>query len=59
MPVHASQLYAMNIHALLGLTVRDGAIVIDPDDEVIDGCAYVLDGVVRNDAAIQALQGGV
>lgn len=58
MPVHASQLYAMNIHALLGLTVKDGQVVVDPEDEVMDGCAYVLDGVVRNEAALQALQGG-
>ena len=58
MPVHASQLYAMNIHALLGLTVKDDRVVVDPEDEVMDGCAYVLDGVVRNEAALQALQGG-
>lgn len=58
MPVHASQLYAMNVHALLGLTVHDGRVVVDPEDEVMDGCTYVLDGVVRNEAALNALQGG-
>ena len=51
MPVHASQLYAMNVQALLGLTVRDGAVVVDMADEVLDGCTVVLDGEIRNEAA--------
>lgn len=58
MPVHASQLYAMNVQALLALTVQDGAVVVDPQDEVLDGCAVVLNGEVRNEAAKAALQGG-
>lgn len=58
MPVHASQLYAMNIQALLALTVKDGQVVVDIEDEVLDGCAVVLDGDVRNEAARNALQGG-
>jgi len=55
MPVHASQLYAMNVQALLGLTVRDGAVVVDMGDEVLDGCAVVLNGEVRNEAARAAV----
>lgn len=58
MPVHASQLYSMNIMALLALTVREGAVVVDPEDEVLAGCAVVLDGVVRNQMALDALGGG-
>jgi NAD(P) transhydrogenase subunit alpha len=58
MPVHASQLYAMNVQALLALTVRDGEVVVDPEDEVLAGCAIVLNGEVRNEAALTALQGG-
>jgi NAD(P) transhydrogenase subunit alpha len=58
MPVHASQLYSMNVFALLGLTVVDGAVLVDPADEVLDGCAIVLNGDVRNEAARNALQGG-
>ena len=58
MPVHASQLYSMNVLALLGLTVKDGEVVVDVDDEVLDGCAVVLNGEVRKDAAQMALQGG-
>ena len=63
MPVHASQLYAMNVAALAALLVKqdgdDAAhVVVDLDDEILDGCAVVHDGVVRNEAAQQALQGG-
>jgi H+-translocating NAD(P) transhydrogenase subunit alpha len=58
MPVHASQLYAMNIHALLGLTIKDGEVVVDIEDEVLDGCAIVLNGDVRNATAQAALEGG-
>jgi len=55
MPVHASQLYAMNVQALLGLTVRDGAVVVDMADEVLEGCAVVLNGEIRSEAARTAL----
>lgn len=58
MPVHASQLYAMNVLNLLALTVTDGAISVDLEDEVLAGCAVVVNGEVRNDAAREALQGG-
>jgi NAD(P) transhydrogenase subunit alpha len=52
MPVHASRLYAMNVVALLGLAVKDGELILDPADEVFDGCAVVLNGEVRKgDAA--------
>jgi len=58
MPVHASQLYAMNVYSLLTLIAKDGQVVVDASDEIIDGCAVVLDGDVRNPAAQAALQGG-
>ena len=58
MPVHASQLYAMNVYSLLTLLAKDGAVVVDPGDEIIDGCAVVIDGDVRNETAQAALQGG-
>jgi NAD(P) transhydrogenase subunit alpha len=58
MPVHASQLYAMNVAALAALLVKDGEFVVDLEDEILDGCAIVFNGDVRNEAAQQALQGG-
>lgn len=57
MPVHASQLYSMNVAALLGLIVRDGAVTADPSDEVVDGSAVVLNGEIRSAAAREALGG--
>ncbi len=35
MPQHASQLYARNVSELLKLVVKDGALVLDEDDQVI------------------------
>lgn len=58
MPVHASQLYAMNVVNLAALLVKDDAVVVDLEDEILDGCAVVFNGEVRNEAAQQALQGG-
>jgi len=58
MPVHASQLYAMNVQALLALTVKDGSVSVDVSDEVLDGCAVVLDGDIRNQVAESAISGG-
>jgi NAD(P) transhydrogenase subunit alpha len=55
MPVHASQLYAMNVLAVLGLITSEGAVALDPTDEIIDGCAVVLQGTVRHPAAVEAL----
>ena len=37
MPDHASQLYARNIQALLELITDDGALKIDPEDEIVKG----------------------
>lgn len=58
MPVHASQLFAMNVLNLLALTVKEGEVVIDVEDEVLDGCAIVLNGVIRNENVKAAMEGG-
>lgn len=50
MPVHASKLFAMNVVALLGLVAAEGELVLDPADEIIDGCAVVLNGEIRKEA---------
>jgi NAD(P) transhydrogenase subunit alpha len=57
MPIHASQLYSMNVLALLGLAVKDGSVNVDPEDEVFAGCAVVLNGEIRNEAALAAMGG--
>ena len=55
LPVHASKLYSANVVALLTLITTDGIVDADLADEVIDGCAVVHRGTVRNAAAAQAL----
>ena len=54
MAEHASQLYARNIEALLGLMLKDGKLELDFDDEVIVGACITRDGEIVNEAAKQA-----
>jgi H+-translocating NAD(P) transhydrogenase subunit alpha len=54
MAEHASQLYARNIEALLGLMIEDGRLELDFDDEVIAGACITRDGDIVNEAARQA-----
>ncbi len=55
MAEHASQLYARNIEALLGLMVtEEGALELDFDDEVIAGACITRDGEIVNERAKQA-----
>ena len=35
MPVHASQMYSRNVQAFLGLIVKDGALELDFEDEIV------------------------
>jgi H+-translocating NAD(P) transhydrogenase subunit alpha len=55
MPVHASQLYAGNVTALLTLITTDGTVDPDLADEIVAGCAVVHRGTIRNAAAAEAL----
>ena len=51
----ASQAYARNLAALLALVVRDGALVIDPADEVVGAMLVTHDGAVVHSRVAQAL----
>jgi NAD(P) transhydrogenase subunit alpha len=53
MPLHASQLYARNVANLLLHLVKDGAIVLDFDDEITKGCCVTHDGQIVNERAKQ------
>ncbi len=55
MPVHASQLYAMNVLALSALLIDEGIISVNLEDEILDGCAVVVNGEIRNQVAREAL----
>ena len=50
MPYNASQLYSRNVHALLSPFIKDGALALDFNDDVIKGACITRDG--------QALLGG-
>jgi NAD(P) transhydrogenase subunit alpha len=55
MPLHASQLYARNVANLLLHLVKDGAIVVDFEDEITKGCCVTHGGEIVNERAKQAV----
>jgi NAD(P) transhydrogenase subunit alpha len=48
---HASQLYARNIQALLGLMIDEGELKLDFEDEVIAGACITRGGEIVNEGA--------
>jgi NAD(P) transhydrogenase subunit alpha len=54
MAEHASQLYARNVEALLGLMIEDGALKLDFEDEIIAGACLTKGGEIVNERAKQA-----
>jgi NAD(P) transhydrogenase subunit alpha len=54
MAEHASQLYARNIEALLGLMIKDGKLELDFEDDVISGACITRGGEIVNEGAKQA-----
>ncbi|HVA38880.1 MAG TPA: Re/Si-specific NAD(P)(+) transhydrogenase subunit alpha [Candidatus Dormibacteraeota bacterium] len=55
-PTHASQLYARNVANLLALIVKDGALRLDFEDEVVRGTCLTHDGRVLHAATAALLQ---
>jgi len=55
MPIHASEMYAKNLFNFLQLIVKDGALTIDWNDEIIKGMLYTKDGEVVHAPSKQAL----
>ncbi|TML99371.1 MAG: Re/Si-specific NAD(P)(+) transhydrogenase subunit alpha [Actinobacteria bacterium] len=58
MAEHASQLYARNIEALLGLMIEGGRLKLDFEDEIIAGACITRDGEIVNERAKQAASEG-
>ncbi len=54
-PYHASQMYAKNITTFLLHLVKDGAVAIDPNDEITRDTLIAKDGEVVNVRVRQAL----
>jgi NAD(P) transhydrogenase subunit alpha len=57
MPDHASSLYARNVTSLLELMVKEGALALDFEDEVIAGACITHDGEIRHEGAKKAAAG--
>lgn len=56
MPVHASQLYAKNITALMQLVVKDKALNVNFADDIVDAACITHNGEIRNQRIKDALQ---
>lgn len=55
MPQAASTAYARNVAALLALLVRDGALTVDLDDEIVGAVVVTHGGEVVNTAVMRAV----
>jgi NAD(P) transhydrogenase subunit alpha len=51
MAEHSSQLYARNIQSLLDLMIRDGALALDFEDEIIAGACITRGGDIVHEGA--------
>jgi NAD(P) transhydrogenase subunit alpha len=54
--INASEMYARNIINLLNLMIKDGAIQLDWNDEIIAGSVVTHDGVIKNEAIRKLLE---
>lgn len=57
-PVHASEMYARNLYNFLELSLKDGAISLDWNDELIAKTCLTHGGEIRNEAAKKLVEGG-
>jgi NAD(P) transhydrogenase subunit alpha len=51
----ASQLYAKNVQTLLEYIIKDGALTLDMDDEIVAGTTLVRDGTIVHKPTLDAL----
>ena len=54
MPDHASSLYARNVQSLLELMVKEGALSLDFEDEILQGACITRDGEIVHEGARKA-----
>jgi NAD(P) transhydrogenase subunit alpha len=57
MPYHASQLYSRNVYTLLQLLLKDGALNLDMNDEIVKGTTLTKDGAIVHQPTLAALAG--
>jgi len=56
MPIHASQMYAKNLLALVQHLTRDGALHLDFEDEITNSACVTHAGEIRNTRVAEALK---
>jgi len=56
-PVHASEMYARNLYNFLELSLKDGAITLDWDDELIAKTCVTHAGQIRHEPTRQLVEG--
>jgi NAD(P) transhydrogenase subunit alpha len=54
-PTHASQLYSRNVQTLLDYIIKDGAIALDMNDEIVRGTTLVNKGTIVHQPTLDAL----
>ncbi len=57
MPIHASQVYAKNISALVTYLCPDGELKLDLDDEIIFGAMFTHNGEIVDERTKDAIEG--
>ncbi len=55
MPIHASEMYAKNLFNFISPFIKDGALALDWEDEVVTGSCLTHEGGIRNDGVKKAL----
>jgi NAD(P) transhydrogenase subunit alpha len=55
-PGHASQLYSRNIANFLALIVKDGALRLNMEDEILSGSCVAHQGKIANPRVASALE---
>ncbi len=55
MPVHASEMVAKNLFNFISPFIKDGALTLDWEDEVMSGACLTHDGEVRHEGVRKAL----
>jgi len=56
MPVHASELYAKNISALLLYMTKENNLNLDMDDEIISGSTFTHQGTITHEPTRNLLE---
>jgi NAD(P) transhydrogenase subunit alpha len=56
--IHASEMYARNLYNFLALSLKDGALNLDWNDELIAQTCLTHAGEIRHEATKQMVDGG-